>query len=332
MSSAPRSRLFGAVKSGPELEGMTPREIEWLIDGVLPHATIGMIYASDGTGKTWAAMSLALAVAAKGVWLREGLCASKERAVIYVDGEMKEEDLRERFLQLHGPGLPPNLHILSLASQTEPFDLSQEKDWLELVALVQDFNDRGVDVGLVVLDNWSALVFEKDENDNAEAKKIFRWPIKLRQAGVSTLWVHHAGVEGRQRGATARRGFLDYVVSLLRPEGHSPAQGARFVADFDKARRKPVAWAPLDVELRETKSGTLMWLWKAELSKGAAKIRDVIKGHEGEPVSEGRLRKESKMNGVSLQKALTELRAKMVVERTEKGWVLVSGQNGSEGE
>lgn len=332
MSSAPRSRLFRAVKSGPELERMKPKEVEWLIDGVIPHATIGMVYASDGTGKTWAAMSLALAVAAKGVWLKEGLAAGRERAVIYVDGEMKEEDLRERFLQLHGAGLPANLHILSLASQTEPFDLAQEKDWVELVALVQDFNDRGVDVGLVVLDNWSALVFEKDENDNAEAKKIFRWPIKLRQAGVSTLWVHHAGVEGRQRGATARRGFLDYVVALVRPEGHSPASGARFVADFDKARRKPAAWTPLDVELREVKEGRLVWVWRAELSKGAAKIRDILRELEGEPISEGRLRKMSKMNGVSLQKALTELRAKMVVEREESGWVLVSDQSWSEGE
>src|SRR5690554_5251611 len=126
MTTAPRSRLFARVKSGPELEQMEPPELDWLIEGVLPHASIGMIYASDGTGKTWASMSLALAVATGGVWLREGLVARKPRAVVYVDGEMKEEDLRERFLQLHGPKLPENLKILSLASQTDPFDLSNE--------------------------------------------------------------------------------------------------------------------------------------------------------------------------------------------------------------
>jgi hypothetical protein len=171
-------------------------------------------------------------------------------------------------------------------------------------------------------------VFEKDENDNAEAKRIFRWPIKLRQAGVSTLWVHHAGVEGRQRGATARRGFLDYVLMLVRPEGHSSAKGCRFVADFDKTRRKPTSWTPLDVELREAQDGRLMWYWKAELSKGAAKVRDALRERDGE-WSEGQLRKDTKMNGVSLQKALMELRAKRVAERAENGWRLVFGQNGS---
>lgn len=254
--------------------------------------------------------------------MREGLRVGVPRAVLYVDGEMKEEDLRERFLQLHGEGLPDTLRVLSLASHTEPFDLAGEKDWVELVQLVQDFNDRGVDIGLVVLDNWSALVFEKDENDNAEAKKIFRWPIKLRQAGVSTLWVHHAGVEGRQRGATARRGFLDYVMLLSRPEGHSPSQGARFIADFDKTRRKPKDWVPIDVELREMKDGRLVWGRKEEFSKGALRVKKVLE--DGKAWTEAQLRRELKMNSMTLNKALAELKGKLAAERTSGGWVLTA--------
>ena len=53
---------------------------------------------------------------------------------------------------------------------------------------------------------------------------------------VAVLLVHHAGVNGRQRGTSRREDALDTVIALRRPADYSPEQGARFEVHIEKAR------------------------------------------------------------------------------------------------
>jgi putative DNA primase/helicase len=55
---------------------------------------------------------------------------------------------------------------------------------------------------------------------------------------VSVLFVHHAGINGRQRGTSRREDVLDTVIALRRPENYSPDQGARFEVHFEKVRHR----------------------------------------------------------------------------------------------
>lgn len=112
----PKSRLFAHTKTGPQLTATKFPPRQWLIDKVIPHPSISMIYAKDGVGKTWTAMALSLAAANAGPWLHPEMCAQHPRVVIHIDGEMTEELLQERFLQLNGGPLPDNLRVLSLAA------------------------------------------------------------------------------------------------------------------------------------------------------------------------------------------------------------------------
>jgi putative DNA primase/helicase len=50
------------------------------------------------------------------------------------------------------------------------------------------------------------------------------------------LLVHHAGVNGRQRGTSRREDALDTVIALRRPADYSPEEGARFQIHVEKAR------------------------------------------------------------------------------------------------
>ena len=59
-----------------------------------------MLWADSGLGKTMLALSLSLAVAGGGELL--GWKSEKPRAVLYVDGEMHIQDLRERLATLAG--------------------------------------------------------------------------------------------------------------------------------------------------------------------------------------------------------------------------------------
>jgi putative DNA primase/helicase len=62
------------------------------------------------------------------------------------------------------------------------------------------------------------------------------WLLKLRRRGVAVLLIHHAGVNGRQRGTSRREDAPDTVIALRRPGDCAPAQGARFEIHIEKAR------------------------------------------------------------------------------------------------
>lgn len=55
---------------------------------------------------------------------------------------------------------------------------------------------------------------------------------KLRKAGISILFVHHAGKGGNQRGTSKKEDILDTVIILRKPNNYEQREGAR----FEKAR------------------------------------------------------------------------------------------------
>ena len=62
------------------------------------------------------------------------------------------------------------------------------------------------------------------------------WLLRLRRKGIAVLLIHHAGVNGRQRGTSRREDALDTVIALRRPADYSPEEGARFEVHIEKAR------------------------------------------------------------------------------------------------
>ena len=94
--------LSGYVMSQADLASADIPTREFLIAQWLPMDSYGMVYAARGVGKTWFAMSLALAIAAGSPFLRYGH-VNKSR-VLYVDGEMTLQDLKQRLnLLTHSP-------------------------------------------------------------------------------------------------------------------------------------------------------------------------------------------------------------------------------------
>jgi putative DNA primase/helicase len=90
----------------------------------------------------------------------------------------------------------------------------------------------------LILDNLSTLFSGVSESASDAWTPTQGWIFSLRRRGISVLFIHHAGNNGRQRGTSRREDTLDTVIALRRPNNYSPEQGARFQIYFEKLRNR----------------------------------------------------------------------------------------------
>jgi putative DNA primase/helicase len=211
--------------------GIPPREM--LLAPILPEKSLSMLYAPRGIGKTLLALSIGLAVATGANLLRWSV--PRPRRVLYVDGEMTMADLQQRLMDILvglGGEIPNDAFRILAADHTERGINLATQDGQEGINRVLDGTD------LVILDNLSTLFPNGSENAGDAWGPMQNWLLNLRRRGVSVLFVHHAGTNGRQRGTSRREDVLDTVIALRRPANYSPDQGARFEVHFEKLRHR----------------------------------------------------------------------------------------------
>jgi hypothetical protein len=263
---------------------IVPRRL--LLRPWLPEAGLAMLYAARGVGKTHLALSVAHAVASGGAAL--GWRAPAPAPVFYVDGEMPLAALQERYAAVvrgsDAPDLPTDEHLRFL-----PADAF--RDGLPDLATEEGFALLRRCLGparLVVLDNLSTLVGGR-ENEADDWRPMQGKLLTLRRAGVSALMVHHAGRNGSARGTSRREDVLDTVINLRRPEDYDPAQGARFVVQFEKARGfAGEDAAPVEATLEtDPETGAARWRWCAPAQdEKAAAFRMFAAGADAKAVME----------------------------------------------
>ena len=221
-----------------------PREM--LLDPILPERSLAMLYAPRGLGKTMLGLSIGLAVASGSQILRWS--APERRKVLYIDGEMPLVSLQERIrsisLGMAGTQIPNDGFRLLAADGVESgINLSNEQGQDALEPLLDK-------VDLLILDNLSTLCPDRSESASDAWTPIQGWLLKLRRRGISVLLIHHAGLNGRQRGTSRREDALDTVIALRRPEDYSPEHGVRFEVHFEKLRNRVEAEAAVPFEAK----------------------------------------------------------------------------------
>lgn len=244
-----------------------PREIllaPWLLS-----SSINMLAAYRGTGKTWASLSIAMAVASGGQFLT--FQAPEPRRVLYLDGEMPATQLQERIRGLM-PMMPKfnadNLSIVSPDLQTKALpDISTLTGQLEL-------DDWTQSADLVIVDNLSSLARTGIENEAESWNAVASWALRMRREGRAVLFIHHTGKAGQQRGTSKREDLLDTSVILSRPE--DAQNGAAFTWEWSKARGlHGHDMDPLLVELITNPAGNLTWNSKREGDRRLHEIKQL---------------------------------------------------------
>jgi len=270
---------------------------EQLLAPWLPAQGIVMVYAARGVGKTHFALSAAYAVAIGGHFL--GWKAPKARRVLFVDGEMPAVSMQERLagiMTVADEGPPKDfLRLITPDLQELPIpDLSEEDGQAALDRIL-----GGAE--LVVLDNVSSLFRSGVENDAESWAPVQAWALGLRRRGVSTLFVHHAGKGGQQRGTSSREDVLDTVIALKRPNDYVATEGARFEVHFEKARGLQGDEMQTIEAQMETRNGAVIWTTKDLNNRLTEQVAVCLQG------------------GLSVRKAATELGiSKSTVSRHKK--------------
>jgi putative DNA primase/helicase len=202
-----------------------------LLSPVLPEKSLAMLYAPRGIGKSWLGLSIGMAVASGGSLLRWE--APAPRRVLVADGEMSLADLQARLNSiLLGLGVDvPNDRLRILAADNSEGGIN-----LGSIEGQQALEPHLDGVDLLILDNLSTLMTTGSEGASDSWLPMQNWLLRLRRKGIAVLLIHHAGVNGKQRGTSRREDALDTVIALRRPVDYSAEQGARFEVHIEKAR------------------------------------------------------------------------------------------------
>jgi putative DNA primase/helicase len=232
-----------------------PAPRESLLGPVLPRASLTLLYGARGVGKTFLALSMALAVASGGTALRWR--AGKPARVLHVDGEMPRTALVDRLSALAaGADLLPqgdNLRLLASEGDADSrIDLGTEDGR----ARITDLCD-GVD--LLVLDSLSVLLRNHSADSGRTWLAVEDWLLSLRRRGLAVLIVRNGKMSRDGFDGSRHADVVDTAIALRRPEDYEAFEGARFTLTFTKGRALiGKAAQPFEAVLHR-KDGALRW-------------------------------------------------------------------------
>ncbi|MEI8124553.1 MAG: AAA family ATPase [Parachlamydiaceae bacterium] len=253
--------------SAEELIEMKIEQPETLLHPFITKSSLGMIYAQRGIGKTFFTLSLGMAVASGGQFLKYS--APKPYKVLYLDGEMSIFSMQDRISKAYSSqkNKPPKNYfkLVNAFLQDLPLpDLATSEGQRALQPLINDSD-------LIIVDNLSCWVTSGAENEGESWLPILQWALKQRRQGKAVIFIHHSNKKNGQRGSSRKEDALDYVIKLDKLEKYDNKEGACFGMSFEKNR----SWLGSDVEslnvkLIDTIDGKREWEWSATRSDGMA--------------------------------------------------------------
>jgi putative DNA primase/helicase len=202
-----------------------------LVGDWLKSSDLGFIFASRGIGKSWLSMYLAKGLATctdVGPWHTH-----TQVRVLYLDGEMPPEDLKERDALLG----PPTPHLV----------YANHEILFQRTGKVMNLADLDFQAGtlayclqesfdVLIADNLSTLAMGVDENKSIDWELISPWLLTLRRNHITVIIVHHAGRGNQMRGSSKREDPAFWILRLDEDSTAEDQTGARFVSRFTKWR------------------------------------------------------------------------------------------------
>jgi len=198
-----------AFRSRPikDLINLAHEPVEYIIDGLLPEATMNMIHSDPKVGKSRFLSTMAVCIAQDRSFI--GL-PTKPRPVLYLSVEEPERFVVRRLVEC-GAEENDSLHVYA-----HPFDNSKEA-FCQLEAEIRD-----IGFYLVVVDTWNIICGVDSEIDNPQLINAMKPYLDIRdKTGTSFFFGAHSrkadGQYGKNlRGGSAVLGMMDNTWELKR--------------------------------------------------------------------------------------------------------------------
>jgi hypothetical protein len=205
-----------------------------LLGELLSTTTRAMLIAPTGLGKTNFAMAKGFAIAL-GIDFLHWQGSGKPRRVLFVDGEMPAELIKERLGDaIRRAETPVDLFVISpeMDEFSDMPPLNEEVGQQYIDKIIEKLG--GVD--FVIFDNMQALIAGTLKDDESWGSML-PWVKSLTNRKIGQLWIHHTGREETHGYGDSRREWQMDLVMLMERAAQTDADIA-FKLSFSKARRR----------------------------------------------------------------------------------------------
>lgn len=196
----------------------------------LKEKQLAMIYAPPGIGKTFFCLNCAHAMASGKKFLK--FDAKVTGPILYVDGEMDEGELQERWNNVAKGNHHDSIKFLTPALFPDFLvpKISDTQGQTYYDEIIKELKPK-----VIFFDNISILS-EGEESKGMDWNIILNWSIKLKNSGISLVFVHHTN-KGKQehRGSTKMIDHLNTVI-FLQPVDDNEQNVAKFKVKYTKKR------------------------------------------------------------------------------------------------
>lgn len=214
-----RAKLnFGAVWFGDAERGM--EEPEWLVDDMLTRGDLSLVYGASGSGKSFFATHLAMAVVRGDEVL--GHKVMTPGGVVYIAAEGRKgykkrlRAYRQHFGIADGTPLP----FVFLPVAIDLFAIGEGSDGDKLLADLQvlagEMQAMGTRLELVVVDTHAAVSPGANENASEDGSRMLRRYQRIQETtGAHVMVVHHKNASGEKpRGWTGIYANVDNGIEV----------------------------------------------------------------------------------------------------------------------
>lgn len=205
----------------PVFVAQVPDQIDWMVDKIIERGANGFFAANPKTGKSWAAVDLAISLALGCEWL--GFAIPRPVKVALVSREdnpgLTAWRIKHLFASKDSPApwlLESNLYVNS-RRQSPQLMLDQLEQIDELAKAMKSFEAE-----FAIFDVFNVL-HSADENDNSEMRTVLQRLSQIQaEVGCSIGVVHHYSkandpglpLTQRLRGAGAIAGWCEWLVGI----------------------------------------------------------------------------------------------------------------------
>ena len=221
------------------------KPLEYLIEGLIPLKSLGMIFGDPGCGKTFLSLDIGMSIATGSDFHGKPVSSGK---VIMVAGEGYLGVVQRAFAwcaQNNVPREDVDLYISRTA-----VDIADKNARAILTAEIEKNLGPGEYLQLLIIDTVARNFGGNDENSTKDMSSFVTAVDSIAaQFGCATLLVHHTGhaSKGRARGAIALTGAVDIEYLITNTNSFITMECTK-AKDFEEPKALRFALQPVEVD------------------------------------------------------------------------------------